>query len=147
MPLPRDFKDLLRSLGSRGVKYLLLGGYAVAYHGYPRPTGDIDLWIEPTPENAKRVISALEEFGGVGDGLAVEHVLDPQGFLRMGMPPLRVEIMPAVSGLEFPECYERRVVVQVDDITVTLISLADLRINKRASGRYKDLADLDYLPE
>jgi predicted nucleotidyltransferase len=141
-----DFKEFLRLLNCRGTRYLLVGGYAVAFHGRPRSTGDIDLWIDPAAENASKVIDALVEFG-FADADRHRHLLVPGGKLfRLGVPPNRIEVLPSVSGLEFAACWPRRVDAMIDGTAVHVLGLEDLRTNKKAAGRAKDLADLDDLP-
>lgn len=144
--LPPDFKELLKLLNSRQVEYLIIGGYAVAYHGYPRATADIDVWIASTPENTEKVVSVLKEFGFGLPGLTPELFQKPDQIIRMGVPPVRVEILTGISGLEFSECYPRRIVDLLDGIEVNLIDLTNLKINKKAAGRHKDLDDLENLP-
>src|SRR5215204_1917457 len=107
--LPFDFKEFLKLLNENGVRYLLIGGYAVSYHGYPRATGDMDLWIAIHPENAERVVGALRDFGFDVPGLSVELFLKPDQIIRMGMPPVRIEITTTIAGVEFAECYAARV--------------------------------------
>lgn len=144
--LPPDFKEFLSLLNSHHVKYLLVGGYAVAARGYPRFTGDIDIWIQVSPENAENVLQVCREFGFDVPNLRLELFIDPKQMTRMGHPPVRIEILNSVSGLVFEDAWSRRVVHQMDGVPVTMISLADLRTNKLASGRLKDLADLENLP-
>lgn len=144
--LPLDFKEFLRLLNEKGVEYLLIGGYAVGYYGYPRATNDIDVWIAIAPDNAERVVAALREFGFDTPDLSAGLFLIPNKIVRMGMPPMRIEISTSISGVAFAECYAERVTAEIDSVTVNIISLRHLRINKRASGRHKDLNDLDNLP-
>ena len=132
--LPQDFKDFLRLLDAEGVEYLLIGGYAVAYHGYPRATEDIDIWITPNPENAQRIIRALKEFGFDVPELNPDLFLKPDSIVRMGVPPLRIELSTTISGVDFAECYKARVTEIIDRISVNIINLADLKKNKKASG-------------
>jgi hypothetical protein len=141
--LPPDFKEFFRSLNSRGVEYLLIGGYAVGYHGYPRPTGDLDIWINTTPENAERVVSALGDFGF---NCPIEVLLEENQVVRMGEQPFRLEILTSIDGVSFSDCYAQRVSGVLDGVEVTLISLTKLKDNKRASGRFKDKMDLENLP-
>ena len=144
--LPPDFKEFLQSLNVNRAEYLLVGGYAVGYHGYPRATVDIDIWIAATRENASRVMAALEQFGFGGTGESVELLTQPDRVVRMGVPPLRIEMQTTLSGVSFDECYARRVVDTLDGVPVSIISADDLKRNKRAAGRLKDLADLEGLP-
>lgn len=146
MVLPPDFKDLLRLLNENGVDYLVIGGYAVGFHGYPRATIDLDLWVSRTRENASRIVTALKTFGFDLPGLEPGLFLDERKVIRLGNPPLRVEIMTTISGGEFSRCFARRVVAELDGCPVGIISLEDLKTNKKAAGRLKDLADLEELP-
>jgi hypothetical protein len=143
--LPKDFKEFLSLLGSHGVRYLLIGGYAVGYHGYPRATGEMDIWIALHPENAQKVVDTPREFGFDTPDLAPDLFLQDNGMVRMGNVPLRIEILTSISGVTFDDCYSNRVVDKLDGIEVSIISLADLKANKQASGRYKDLMDLEEL--
>lgn len=143
--LPPDFKDFLRLLNSKSVEYLLIGGYAVGYHGYVRATADIDIWIAIHPENAQKVTEVIREFGFNVEGLSAELFLQESKVIRMGVPPLRIEVLTTISGVDFDECYSERIVDTLDDIEVNIISLRHLKTNKRASGRLKDLTDLEYL--
>src|SRR6266478_1987754 len=144
--LPNDFKEFLSLLRVHGVEYLLIGGYAVGYHGYPRATRDLDIWIAATQENASRVVSSLKEFGFDSPELSTELLLQPERMVRMGFEPLRIEILKSISGVSFGECYPDRIVDLLDGVEVSLISLKHLKINKKASGRLKDLADIEHLP-
>ena len=144
--LPSDFLEFLKLLNDHHVEYLLIGGYAVGYWGYPRATGDMDIWIACADETARRMVSVYRDFGIV-EGIEPATFMNPRGILRMGIPPNRLEVTTYIDGVEFGECFSRRVEHIVEGVPVHLICLADLRINKAASGRNKDLADLDNLPE
>ena len=146
MNLPQDFKDFLKLLNSRQVEYLLVGGYAVGYHGYPRATADIDLWVAISEENAHKVINVLREFGFDTPDLSDLLFLEKNRVVRMGFPPFRIEVITSASGVDFHECYARRIEAAIDDVQVNIISLEDLKANKKASGRTKDLTDLENLP-
>ena len=141
--LPQDFKEFLRLLNLKKVEYLIIGGYAVGYHGYPRPTGDLDIWISNAPENANRAREALEEFGF---NCAIEVLLQDNQVVRMGIAPFRLEILTTIDGVNFSECYSTRVTADVNGVEASLISLPCLKKNKRASGRSKDVTDLEHLP-
>jgi len=136
----------LRLLNSNSVDYLLVGGYAVGYHGYPRATGDMDVWIAVNKENAEKATVVLHAFGMAGPEVTSALFLEPGKIIRMGLPPVRIEILTGASGVDFSQCWSRRILVQIDDIPVSLISLDDLKTNKKASGRHKDLEDLEHLP-
>ncbi|HAJ80130.1 MAG TPA: hypothetical protein DCO75_10195 [Fibrobacteres bacterium] len=141
-----DFKDFLRLLHSHNVKYLLVGGYAVAYHGYPRATGDMDIWIAMDAVNAEKTVEVLRDFGMHQEEVSPELFLEKDRIIRMGFPPVRIEVITGVSGVDFYDCYTKRTTVVIDEISIDFISLDDLKKNKEASGRYKDLEDLRHLP-
>src|SRR5262249_33765945 len=144
--LPKDFKEFLQLLRANGVEYLLIGGYAVSYHGYPRATNDLDIWIAIAPDNTERMVRALRDFGFDSPQLSAELFAKEKSLVQMGTPPLKIEVTTFISGVQFDECYAERVVDVIDDVEVCLISLPKLKINKKASGRYKDLDDLEHLP-
>ncbi len=144
--LPPDFKEFLRLLNAHKVEYLLIGGYAVNYHGYPRATADMDIWVAVHPANADRIVAALKEFGFDAADLSPELFLRQWQIIRLGTPPLRIEIATTISGVDFSECYPKRVEDALDGVPVSLISLDHLKHNKKASGRHQDLADLEHLP-
>jgi len=144
--LSPDFKEFLRLLKEHQVEYLLVGGYAVAYHGYPRATADMDVWIAIHPENAHRFVTVLKTFGFDMSELSTELFLKEGQIIRMGVPPVRIEIVTSASGVHFKECYAARVVDELDGVEVDLIDLDHSKRNKRAAGRHKDLDDLENLP-
>lgn len=144
--LPRDFKEFLQLLNAHQVEYLLIGGYAVGYHGYPRATADMDIWIAVHPQNAEKLVSVLRQFGFDLPELSADLFLKENQIIRMGVPPVRIEVTTTISGVTFGECYTQRVVDVLDGVEVSLIDLEHLKINKKASGRYKDLNDLENLP-
>ena len=146
MLLPPEFKGLLSALASNQVEYLVVGGYAVIYHGYVRTTGDLDIWVALNAENAARVELAVRSLGFNPPGLKAEWFTNRGSVLRIGQEPLRFDIVNDIDGVSFAECYARRITAHLEDVEVDLISLEDLKTNKRATGRNKDLADLDYLP-
>ena len=142
---PRDFKEFLQLLNSKGIEYLVVGGYAVGYHGYPRATGDMDVWVAIGDETALKMVEALKEFGFNLPQLQKELFLTKDRVVRMGVPPMRLEILTSIDGVDFEACYKNRVVQDFGDFKVNFISKGDLLINKRASGRLKDLDDADKL--
>jgi predicted nucleotidyltransferase len=144
--LPPDFKELLKLFNEQQIEYLLIGGYAVGYYGYPRATADMDLWVAVYPKNAEKIVAVLKQFGFDIPELSRELFLKGDQIVRMGLPPIRIEIVTTISGVTFPECFAERVVANLDGIEVNIISLKQLKINKKASGRHKDLNDLDNLP-
>ena len=144
--VPPDFKEFLRLPNAHRVEYLLIGGYAVAYHGYPRAAADMDIWIAANAENAEKVVAALKEFGFDEPGLSAELFLKEGQMVRMGAPPVRTEIATTISGVVFDECYMERVVDVLDGVEANIISLPRLKANKKAAGRHRDLNDLEHLP-
>jgi hypothetical protein len=133
-------------LNAHQVEYLLIGGYAVGYHGYPRATVDMDVWIALNPANAQKIMTVLEEFGFRSPELTTELFMKEKRIVRMGVPPLRIEVTTGIDGVEFDECYAERISDSIDGVLVNLINLRHLKINKQASGRPKDLNDLEHLP-
>jgi predicted nucleotidyltransferase len=145
MVLNPDFKEFLKSLNDNQVRYLVTGGHAVAFHGYPRYTKDLDIWIEQDRDNARRMVTALEQFGFASLGLTDEDFLDPGVIIQLGNPPNRIDLLMTITGVEFDSCFESRIVILVDDVEINFIDLENLRKNKQAVGRPQDLADLDNL--
>jgi predicted nucleotidyltransferase len=143
--LDPDFKEFLSLLERHDVEYLLIGGYAVNYYGYVRYTGDIDIFVSSSPENAARVTSVMHEFGFTE--VTAEMVTTPSSMLRVGIKPTQLEVTNFIDGVSFDECWVSRSRVKIDDLELNVISLEKLRKNKLASGRTKDLADLENLPE
>ena len=144
--LADDFREFLRLLSATRVDYLLVGGYAVGLHGYPRATIDLDIWVRPTRANAERIVAALKDFGFHVPSLEPELFTNPSSIVRFGVPPFRIELMTSIDGVEYDSCRGRAVEFDVDGLHVPVISLDDLKVNKKAAGRHKDLADLDHLP-
>jgi len=141
-----DFKELLRLLNSHNVRYLLVGGYAVGYHGYPRATGDMDIWIEMSESNSQKVASAFRDFGMPNEAISKSLFLEKNKVIRMGLLPVRLEVITSATGVVFNECYSNREVIEIDGIPINFISLQDLKKNKYAAGRHKDMEDLEHLP-
>ena len=146
MLLPPEFKRLLSALCAKKVEYLVVGGYAVIFHGYVRTTGDLDIWVALGRDNAARVEAAIRSMGFNPPGLDPEWFMQKGAVLRIGQEPLRFDIINYIDGVTFAECFARRVEADIEGVQVNMISLLDLKTNKKASGRNKDLADLDYLP-
>lgn len=146
LELPKDFKELLRLLNANGVRYLLIGGYAVGFHGYPRATNDIDIFVAKDLENARRLVKSLSEFGFADTELSTELFTQEKSIVQMGVEPMKIEVVNFISGIDFEEAYAAGIIGVIDEIEVSLISLHHLKINKKASGRYKDLNDLEHLP-
>jgi len=145
MVLNPDFKEFLQSLNDNQVRYLVTGGHAVAFHGYPRYTKNLDIWIEQDRDNARRLVTALGQLGFASLGLTDEDFLDPGTIIQLGNPPNRIDLLMTITGVEFDSCFESRIVILVDDVEINFIDLENLRKNKQAVGRPQDLADLDNL--
>ena len=145
--LPPDFKDFLQLLNENDVEYLLVGGYAVALHGYVRYTADMDIWVLTTPENAQKVVNALSAFGLPDAGQLIEIFQKEKRVVGMGLPPYKIEVVTSIDGVSFETCYQQRLTIDIEGVSVNYLSLKDLRKNKAASGRFKDLNDLEHLPE
>ena len=143
--LNKDYKEMLQYLTDEKVKFLLVGAYALAAHGYPRATMDIDIWVMPSPENAQAVIHALRRFGTPLHGLTIEDLLKDDTIFQIGVAPRRIDIMTGASGLQFEEALLHSVEIEIEGIKIHIPSLEDLIRNKRASGRTKDLADAEAL--
>lgn len=143
--LSRDFKEFIGLLNANAVEYLVVGGYALAAHGHPRYTGDIDIWVGSKAENIGRLLQALEVFGFGSLGLAAADFAAPDAVVQLGYPPARIDLMTGIDGVEFDACYARAQKVQVDDVTLPIIHVDDFKTNKRAVGRLQDLADLQTL--
>lgn len=146
LELPLDFKEFLKLLNEKNVRYLLIGGYAVGYHGYPRATNDMDVWVAVHPDNARRIVDVLKDFGFDLPELTPDLFLKENKIVRMGNPPMRLEISTGISGVEFEESYASKIVDTLDGVEVNIIDLTHLKANKKAAGRLKDLADLENLP-
>jgi len=145
MILNKDFKELLELLNAQNVEYLIVGGYAVVFHGYPRYTGDIDIWINPTEKNASKILKCIKDFGFTSLGLTINDFTSPDSVVQLGYSPFRIDIMTSVSGIEFHESYKNKIRKEVDGIEITIINLEDLIKNKNAIGRHKDLNDIENL--
>jgi predicted nucleotidyltransferase len=143
--LNKDYKDMLQALSDENVKFILIGAYAMAAHGYPRATMDIDIWIMPSPENADAVIRALQRFGAPLHNLTRKDLQTDGIIFQIGVAPRRIDIITAVSGLEFEETYQNTIVVAIEGIDVHIPAIDDLIRNKKATGRIKDLADVEAL--
>lgn len=142
-----DFKEFLSLLNSHQVEYMVVGGYAVGAHGFDRFTGDLDVWIRPSADNSARVVEVINKFGFASYGLTQDTFAVGRRILHMGKRPMQIDVMNAVDGIEFDASYPNRIEAMVDGVRVPFIGLPELRINKRAAGRPKDLDDLAHLPE
>jgi predicted nucleotidyltransferase len=145
IPIPQDFQEFLRLLNGRGIKYLIVGGYAVGHYGYVRYTGDLDIFVALSNENAENLTRVFQEFGFDSPELKPELFLNKGRIVRIGNEPMRLEILNEIDGVNFDDCYTNRNEVNVGGFKVNVISLAHLLQNKKASGRLKDLADVEAL--
>ncbi len=143
--LNKDFREFIQSLNDNKVRYLIIGGYAVAFHGHPRYTKDIDIWLELTAENATRTVKALEQFGFSSLGLQTGDFLVPDQIIQLGYPPNRIDLLISLENMDFRECYDSRSEITVSGVKINFIDLANLRKSKKIAGRYQDLADLENL--
>ena len=143
--LNQDFREFVQSLNDKQVRYLVVGGYAVALHGYPRYTKDIDIWIELAPANASRIVRALEQFGFGSLGLEAKDFLEADTIIQLGYPPRRIDLITTLSGVDFNQCFATKVVVEMGGIPINFIDLENLKKNKRATGRAQDIADIENL--
>ena len=141
-----DFRDFLKSLNSAGAKYLVVGGYAVIHYGYRRTTDDLDVWIAVDPANTEKVSSVLQSFGFRASTVQPKMLQELGKVFIFGREPVRIDVLTSPAALDFADSYKKRNVVNWDGINVPLVSFEDLKRNKAASGRSKDIADLDNLP-
>jgi hypothetical protein len=143
--LNSDYKDMLQLLLDNDVRFLLVGAYAMGAHGYPRSTGDIDIWVEPSPDNSRRVYCTLTQFGAPVGELDESTFVTPSVVFQIGVAPRRIDIMSGISGVEFEMAYEHRQVVEIEGMLIPILSHDDLVRNKRATGRERDRLDADRL--
>ncbi|MCD6273605.1 MAG: hypothetical protein J7K30_12370 [Deltaproteobacteria bacterium] len=143
--LNKDFKEFIELLNDNNVKYLIVGGYAVAFHGHPRYTKDLDIWIEASPENAQRLLNALDQFGFGSLGLELKDFVAIDRVIQLGYPPNRIDLLTTAAGLNFGKCYASKVSEYINGIRIDFVDIANLKRNKRAAGRSQDLADLENL--
>lgn len=140
-----DFREFVELLHHHKVKYLITGGYAVGVYGHPRYTGDLDFWVEATIENGENLVKVFNDFGLASFNLTPQHFAKPEQIVQIGYPPYRIDVITSIDGVAFEDAYPNKNVVEVDGMPVSFIGLEDLKINKRASGRGKDLEDLKQL--
>lgn len=143
----QDFKDFVALLNEHSAEYLIVGGYAVGVHGYPRFTGDLDVWLNSTPENAERILACVDAFGFASFGLAASDFTKPGNIIQLGYPPLRIDLLTHIDGVTFTDCFENRIQVDIDGLLVNFIGYQDLLKNKKESGRLRDLDDIDNLTQ
>lgn len=142
-----DFRDMLSAFAAEEVEFLVVGAYALAAHGVPRATGDLDFWVRRSSANAERVMRALERFGAPTDAVTTEDLVTPGLVLQFGVEPSRIDILTSIDGVEFEHAWPQRLVARIDDVDVPLLSRQHLIENERAVGRPKDLADVAQLEE
>ena len=147
MNLNQDFQEFVELFVAHEVEFLSVGGYALAAHGHPRYTKDLDVWVWLGPENAERILAAIEEFGFGDLGLTAADFQEPDVMVQLGREPQRIDILTYASGLQFSDAYKNRVYVTIGNVDVPFISIDDLRTNKMATGRPRDLADAADLPK
>ncbi len=140
-----DFRDMLSALNAEGAEYLLVGAYALAVHGMPRATGDIDLWVRPSAANAQRVLSALRRFGAPLADLSEADLMAPGTVFQVGVAPRRIDLLTSIDAVEFDEAWRNRLLTSLEGIEVPVLSRSDFVRNKRALGRPKDLADVAWI--
>jgi hypothetical protein len=138
-----DFSEMLSALNARKADYMIVGAYALAAHGYLRATGDIDIWIRCTVENAEKVMHALKDFGAPLFDLTLDDLSTPETVFQIGVPPRRIDFLTSISGVDVDECWTARMEVEVDGQHINFLSRAWLILNKRAAGRPKDMLDAD----
>lgn len=145
MELNRDFSEFIACCVAHDVRFLVVGGYAVAAHGHPRYTKDLDVWIRVDPENARRIVAALDDFGFGGLGLSVDDFVTDDVVVQLGREPQRIDLLTLVTGVDFDDAYANRLTAKIGGVNVPVIGRSDLRRNKLATGRLRDLADAEEL--
>lgn len=145
MALSKDLLEFVGFLNTNKVQYLVVGGYAVAFHGHPRYTKDIDIWIHPELENIHNLLAALQDFGFGSLDLSVQDFQNPDIVIQLGNIPNRIDLLTDIDGVSFSECYPKKQIIDIDGVSINFIDLENLRKNKQASGRLQDLADLENL--
>jgi hypothetical protein len=145
--LEPDFRDILHEFNEAGVEYLVVGAYALAGYGLSRATRDLDLWIRVSPTNARRVLKALVAFGAPPQVATLQDLMNPELVVQIGVEPVRVDVLTAITGVEFDAAYAARLTVLVDDVEMPILGRAHLIANKRASARKKDLLDAEWLEQ
>ncbi|MBW3624378.1 MAG: hypothetical protein KY468_13300 [Armatimonadetes bacterium] len=147
LPLPTDFKEFISLLNAHQVKYPVVGGFAVAFHGYPRMTGDIDFLIEASEENVRKLEGVLGDFGFGGLGLTYEDFISTDTVMQLGYPPHRIDLMTSITGISFMDAWEGKVTLEVEGEPLYFIGKESLLANKAATDRLKDRADLEFLSD
>jgi hypothetical protein len=145
MVLDKDFKEFIALLNENNVRYLVVGGYAVAFHGHPRYTKDLDVWVEVASDNAEKISDVVQKFGFVSLGLESSDFLEPDSFVQLGYPPHRIDIIMGCEGLTFSDCYPKRQIIEIEGLNIFFLDLDSLLLNKETVGRPQDLADVSTL--
>jgi len=145
MIFEKDFVDFIELLNAHQVEYMVVGAHALAFHGRPRHTGDLDIWIKPSSANADKMVKVLKDFGFGSLGLTKEDFIKENNVTQLGYPPLRIDILNAISGVDFEDAYKGKINAEVDDLQISYINIKDFIANKQASGRAKDLGDIEVL--
>ena len=143
--LDQNFKEFIELLNSNRVKYMVVGGYALAFHGHPRYTKDIDIWVLVDPDNAKGILKSIHDFGFSELGLEESDFLQEGVVIQLGYPPSRIDLLTSASGVDFVDCFKDKQVVDIDGIPINFIDVTNLKRNKKATGRLQDLADIESL--
>jgi hypothetical protein len=143
--LSPDFREFIELLIKNKAEYLIVGGYAVGIHGHPRYTGDLDIWLNTTPENAEKILQSVNQFGFSSFKLSKEDFIKPGNVIQLGYPPLRIDLLTEIDGVTFQECYKNRKEVLIENMQVNFIGYSDLLKNKKKSGRPRDIDDIDNL--
>ena len=143
--LNKDFNEFIKLLNEHKVKYLVVGGYAAAFHGHPRYTKDLDVWIESSPANARNLLKALDRSGFGSSDLTVEDFLVPDQIIQLGYPPNRIDLLTSAAGLNFEDCYASKVFTTINGLQIDFVDIENLKKNKRSTGRAQDLADMENL--
>lgn len=141
----QDFKEFVELLNNHNAEYLVVGGNAVGIHGHPRYTSDLDIWLNPTPENAQRVLVYVNEFGFSSFGLSLQDFTKEGNIIQLGYPPLRIDLLPQIDGVTFDECFKNKKEVEIEGLVVNFIGYQDLLKNKKESGRLRDIDDINNL--
>lgn len=145
MKLNKDYKEFLELLNEEQVEYLVVGGYALGLHGFPRYTGDIDVWVRVSEANAEKIVTAIKKFGFSSLELKKENFLEKDIIIQLGYPPVRIDIITSIDGVEFDEAYINKQIVDTDGFNISFIGIRELKKNKKCSGRPQDIADLEKL--
>lgn len=143
----QDFREFVQLLIEHRAEYLIVGGYAVGVHGHPRYTGDLDIWLNPTAANAEKILACVNDFGFSSYNLTIQDFTKENNVVQLGYPPLRIDLLTTIDGVSFVECFANKKEVEIDDLTVNFISYKDLVANKKSTGRFRDLDDIENMKE